>query len=30
MAELEVKEEAGCSLDHTVKKKAYMYHPSVM
>jgi hypothetical protein len=31
MVELEeVEEEAGCSRDHTTKKGAHMYHPSVM
>jgi hypothetical protein len=33
MAELEEEEEeeeANCSRDHTVKKGAHMYHPSMM
>jgi len=31
MAELEDEgEEAKCSRDHTVKKEAHMYHPSMM
>jgi hypothetical protein len=33
MAELEEdeeEEETGCSWDHTTKKGAHMYHPSVM
>jgi hypothetical protein len=34
MAELEEKdeeeEEAGCSRDHTAKKGAHMYHPSII
>jgi hypothetical protein len=30
MVELEEEKEAGCSQDHTAKKGAHMYHPSVM
>jgi len=30
MAELEEKEEAGFSRDHTAKKGAHMYHPYVI
>jgi hypothetical protein len=26
----ELEEEAGCFRDHTAKKRAHMYHPSVM